>query len=321
MSLDKKLAARAILAEIGATLNTEDPAIAADAILKISNSNSVQALRLATIYRGYDPRDFAVLAYGGAGPLFASQIARLADIPTVIIPPLPGVVSAMGLLMMDVLYELTTAILKPAHELSDGAVNDVIAELEAQVVKALIDEGISPDDIRTTAEVDVRYFGMSHSITVPIEMGPDLVERICATYSEVHDREYGYTVPDDIAPIELANVRVAGTAAAGRTKIKARPPTGKFTDPDEAIHETRPVYFDGEFRETPVYDRSMLGIGMRISGPAVIEQADTTTLIDPGMSATVDEIGALIVDVGLELNYESVGANGSTEQAAGKVVV
>ena len=299
MPLDCDLAARAILDEVGEALGTDDAAVAADAILTISNNNSVQALRLATIYRGYDPRDFAVLAYGGAGPLFSPQIARLADIPTVIVPPLAGLVSAMGLLLMDVLYEQAKAILKPADDLTDDDINAAAASLEEQVRVALSNEGVAAGQVRIVAEVDVRYFGMSHSISVPVEFGPGVVGRVCADFSEVHEREYGYVVPAEVAPIEIANIRVGGLSSSNRSGVKLQPPFHGGTNLADALLEMRSVYFDGSFQDTPIYDRSKLGVGVELDGPAIIEQDDTTTLIHPGMHAIVDAVGALIIDVGL----------------------
>jgi N-methylhydantoinase A len=294
MAIDPGLARAAVLRRVGEPLGLDSAEEAAEAILRISNNNMTQATRLTTVFRGYDPRDFALFAFGGAGPLFAAEIARESDIPTVIVPPLPGLASASGLLMMDVKHELSQSVLRPVDDLSDEALEDVVQALEAEVREALAREGVGDERLEVVVEGDVRYFGMSQSVAIALERGPGLLERMQAAFEEVHTREYGYTVPPEVAPVELATIRVAGVGSVAKAQPDA---VAVLPGAGAAARATRRVFFDGEWQDTAILARERLRPGDAIEGPAIVEQTDSTTVIHPGMSARVDAHRNIIIDV------------------------
>jgi N-methylhydantoinase A len=297
MQIQPELAREAIRRDVGEPLGIADVEEAAAAILRISDNNMVQATRLTTVYRGYDPRDFALFAFGGAGPLFAAEIAREGDIPTVISPPNPGLVSALGLLMMDVRHEISQAVLRPLSELGAEHIAEVRRGLEAEVREALVREGVAPERVELVAEADVRYFGMPHAIAIPLDdLGSAGTAAFLArTFEETHQREYGYTVTEDVAAVELANVRVAGIGAMEKVEPEMAAPAGD--DVERALRGTRRVAFEGEWVPTAIYDRERLAPGHAFAGPAIVEQLDSTTVVPPGMTARVDAYLNIIIDV------------------------
>jgi N-methylhydantoinase A len=255
-----------------------------------------QAARLTTVFRGYDPRDFALFAFGGAGPLFAAEIARESDIPTVIVPPLPGLASASGLLMMDVKHELSQSVLRPVADLTDDTLEDVVEALEGEVREALAREGVGDDRLEVVAEADVRYFGMSQSVAIPLARSGSLLGELQQSFEAVHEREYGYTVPPEVAPVEIATVRVAGIGTIAKAGVDAVA-GGEEQVEGDARRGSRPVYMDGGWLDTAVYDRDRLRPGDEIAGPAIVEQTDSTTVLHPGMTGRVDAHRNIIVDV------------------------
>ena len=296
MRIDPELARAAVMRGVGEPLGLRTPEEAAEAVLRISNNNMTQATRLTTVFRGYDPRDFALVAFGGAGPLFGTEIARESDIPTVIVPPLPGLACAAGLLMMDVKHELSQSVLRPMAELTDEVLEDVVAALEAEVREALAREGVGDDRLSVEVEADIRYFGMSQSVAIALTRGSGMLEGIRNAFEEVYTREYGYVVSEDVAPIEVATVRVAGIGAIEKASVEAVT-GGQLDTSGDPRRGTRQVYFDGQWREAAVYDRAHLDVGEEITGPAIVEQTDSTTVLHPGMTGRVDEHRNLIISV------------------------
>lgn len=287
------LAADAIREKVARPLGIETVEEAADMIVTISNNNMVQALRLASVYRGLDPRDFVLVAFGGAGPLFAAEIARESSIPTVLVPPKPGLVSALGLLMMDLRHEISKSLLRPVDELTDEQLYAAFSELETAVREHLAREGVDAADLTLEREVDMRYYGTTHTITHRVDAEGASLEGLVESFERVHLDDYGYLVPRDVAQVELATLRVAGI---GRLP-KIDPPGGVDDEPREP--QTRPVYFGGELVETTVLSRAALSPGDRFDGPAVVEQTDSTTIVPPGMSVTVDAQANLIIATNL----------------------
>ncbi len=296
MPIDPDLARAAIDRVVGDQLGFGSVEEAAAAILRISNNNMTQATRLTTVFRGYDPRDFALFAFGGAGPLFAAEIARESDIPTVIVPPLPGLNSASGLLMMDVKHELSQSVLRPVGDLSDEALEDVVGALEAEVREALAREGVGDDRLEVVVEADVRYFGMSQSVAIAVERGAGFLERLHRAFESVHEREYGYTIPPEVAPVEVATMRVAGVGAINKADPDVAARAWEHHE-GEARRGSRPVFFEGAWQDTAIFERERLRPGDAITGPAIVEQTDSTTVLHPGMLGRVDEHRNIIIDV------------------------
>jgi N-methylhydantoinase A len=266
---------------------------AAAAILDVTVNNLVEAIRLVSVERGYDPRLFALAAYGGAGPMFGVDIARELEIPEVIIPPHPGVTSATGLLQVDLAVRTQRSLLMPEDAIDLDRINLLFREMERESARKFADaDGAEPVLSR---QVDVRYFGQSRYLTVDASGGEWTdaeIKTVMDAFSLEHEREYGYTMPAHVSKIELANLRVVA-------ELKVDPVRPRLTPAaNGAAPARRDVFFKGfGFVETPVYGRATLAAGARISGPAILEQADSTTLLPPETTGTVLDGGSFLIDV------------------------
>ena len=266
---------------------------AADAILRVMVNNLVQGIRLVSIERGYDPRVFALCPFGGAGPMYGIDIAMELAIPEVVVPLHPGVTSALGLLQVDLRQDLMRSALMTEGEVDLARLSSLYNELEREAHGLLEHAGVDEKRRRLVRQADVRYFGQSKYITVPVAEGPvdaALVQRLIQAFSDEHKREYGYTMPSHIARVEIANVRLAAVGSVDKPQIAHSPLQG---DPSAPGSE-REVYFTGHgFVLTPVYWRDALTKGQTVRGPAIVEQADSTTVIAPGWQSASDAVGNL----------------------------
>lgn len=266
---------------------------AADAILRVTVNNLVQGIRLVSIERGYDPRTFALCPFGGAGPMYAVDIAVELAIPEIVVPLHPGVTSALGLLQVDLRQDLMRSALMVEGEIDLAQLGCLYDELEREAHNLLQQAGVAVERRRLDRQADVRYFGQSKYITIPVPAGAvdaTFVANLIETFNHEHEREYGYTMPPHIARVEIANVRLAAVGAIDQPRVGHDLPMGEPSPPVSR----RQVYFTGSgFLETPVYDRDTLTREQVIAGPAIVEQADSTTVILPGWQATLDDIGNL----------------------------
>ena len=290
--LDRAAAERAVEERIATPLGIS-VVDAADAILRVTVNNLVQGIRLVSIERGYDPRTFALCPFGGAGPMYAVDIAHELAIPEIVVPLHPGVTSAMGLLQVDLRQDLMRSALMVEGEIDFTRLRELFAELEREA-DALLENANVPEERRLfVRQADVRYFGQSKYITIPVDAGPvdeDLVTRLIQTFSNEHAREYGYTMPPHIARIEIANVRLAAVGKVEQPTIGHQPPVGAPAKPQSQ----REVFYGGSgFVPSAIYWRETLTRDQRIAGPAIIEQADSTTVIPPGWDAVMDDAGNL----------------------------
>jgi N-methylhydantoinase A len=282
--LDRDASVRAIDAAIGEPLGLSTHE-AARAMLAVSNANMADAVRLVSIQRGYDPRDFALVAFGGAGPLHGAAIATELSIPTVLVPPNPGISSAFGCLLVDIQHDLSSMVLSGIEELSVQDINTRFGELEAEAVQRLQDEGVAADDMELRFAIDMRYGGQWRSLSVPVPRPLLALTDAVAGFHERHEREHSFRRDD--APVEVYRVRVT---AVGRTP-KPNLPERALVDAEAVPASRREVWFDGEAGPvlTEIYERQSLLPGMAVQGPAIVEQLDSTTVIPPGSSASVDE--------------------------------
>ena len=258
---------------------------AANGIVEIANAAMVNALHLISVQRGYDPRDFVLVGFGGAGPVHANALARDAQMPTLLIPRSPGIFSATGLLTTDLKRDAAITIMRRLDELDEAEVEAQFAELEAAGRAELEREGLSGEAIEFVRQIDLRYVGQSYELTVPA--GGELLER----FHVEHDRTYGFSAPAE--PVEAVSLRLT---SVGRI---AKPPareleTGGAVEPKER----RPVYFAeaGDYVDCPIYGRYELPAGASFAGPAVVEEFDSTTVVHPGFTVTVDATGNLIIE-------------------------
>jgi N-methylhydantoinase A len=295
ITLDLKASRDAMISRCGQPLGL-DPVQAASGIIEIANAHMMGAIRLISVQRGYDPRDFVLVAFGGAGPLHANALARELGIPTILIPPSPGIASALGLLMTDLTHEFVATRRQLLGNLDAAALVGLFSDYERQGDDLLAREGVAPAQRRLVRTLDLRYLGQSHELTVAVPAGaltaPD-VERIQEQFHEAHARAYGYAARED--PVELVNVRLTAIGVSPKPQLKALPHgTG---DLQRAIKGYRPVWF-GEmsgFTSCPIVDRYHLCWGDVVPGPVVIEELDSTTVIHPGYAAQVDQYGNLLL--------------------------
>lgn len=285
-----KEAAHEAIARLGGQL-AMDPEEMAQGILMLTVSNVVYAIRQHTIERGMDPREFALMAYGGAGPLHAAGVAAELGMPAVLVPRHPGVTSALGLLLTDIRHDFVTTYLNLAHTVD---ANDVAATLSGLVEQGrlrLEAEGVPPERMAFLYSADLRYLGQTHELTVslPGAYSKEIHGRLPSIFREAHLREYGHA-PEHDEPIEIVNLRVG---CLGRMERPEFPKAELGVS--AAPREERPVYFEGAWIDAPVYEREVLGSGDRIVGPAVVEQFDSTTVIPPGWAGEVDDVGNLIL--------------------------
>lgn len=272
-----------------------DRVAAAYGILALANASMIGALRLISVQRGYDPRDFALLAFGGAGPLHANALAEALNIPTTIVPPLAGVASAFGLLAADIQHEHVVTHVVRLTGVDIAELNATFDHFEAEGRARLTQQGLAPADIAMQRYLDLRYVRQSYELRVPVPSGAlaagDL-PGIAEAFHAEHARSYGYAAPEE--PVELVNVRLTAVGRVAKPQLPAAPAGGPAAD--TALLGERPVYFGGRgFTPTSRYDRTLLLAGMRIAGPAIIEQPDSTTVIQPGYQAVVEPHGHLLI--------------------------
>jgi N-methylhydantoinase A len=277
-------------------LSIED---AAEGVLKIANANMVKAIRLMTVERGFDPREFALVAFGGAGPLHAVDLALELQMPEVIVPPHPGVTSAMGLLFVDPLDDFSQAYVKRQHELDLGEMGPIYAAMEDRIVESLLRQGVKREDVTVELSVDLRYIGQLHSVTVALdELSEAGLADAIRRFHDEHLRQYRYSHPD--APVETSTLRA--TARGTRDKPNLAGLRHAEHSRREAVADrTREVHFDGHgWVATRVIDRLGLSPGAELAGPCVVEELDTTLVMPPGTSGRVDDVGNIVI----ALSYE-----------------
>jgi N-methylhydantoinase A len=250
------------------------------------------------VQRGYDPRGFVLVAFGGAGPVHANRLAAEMEVPTTAVPMSPGTTSAMGLLVTDLKHEYSTTMIKRVEGVNPAAVEEVYRDQEQQARTTLEREGMGPADMSFFRRVDMRYVGQSYELTVPLpqgRLGSAEIGRVLEDFHREHDRAYGFSAPEE--PAEFVNLRL--TAVGNIAKPRLRELCGNSGNASSARKNTRPrpVFFEesGGYVKCPIYDRYLLGNGSVIEGPAVVEEMDSTTVIHPGYRAKVDRFGNLIL--------------------------
>jgi N-methylhydantoinase A len=270
-------AAREALAGLADDAGLDGPEEAARGVYRVANATMTRTIRSVTAERGHDPRDFAIAAFGGAGPMHAAALADRLGVETVVVPRASGVLSALGLLAADERHDAVRTYRTTLDDADSAAVRAVIDDIEARV----LDETADPDAATVTVEADCRYAGQSHELGVGVEgFDPDgMAER----FHVAHERAHGYRLD---AAIELVTLRA--TATVGH----AMPPVTHDADGDADPHH-REASFDGEFRETPVLRWDGLAAGQRRSGPAVVEGGESTVVVPPAWSVAVDHRGTL----------------------------
>ncbi|MBB2965018.1 N-methylhydantoinase A [Methylobacterium sp. R2-1] len=292
VGLDKALATKAVKTGVADKLgmSVEDAAIA---ILKVANANMADAVRLLSIRRGYDPRDFALVAFGGAGPLHGAALAKDLSIPVVLIPPNPGVTSALGCLLVDIQHDISRMYLAKADDVNIQDLEHTFKELEVEGRERLVTEGVAPENMVFQRKIDMRYHGQWRALSINISSPVQSLAESIAYFHEEHGREHNYSRPG--APVEIYRVSVIATGVTSKAKFADFDPV----DAEAKPVGTRRVRFDElpEAIDAPVYDRAELQSGMAVTGPAMIDQLDSTVIVPPGVTAEVDRSLTLVMRI------------------------
>ncbi len=288
LALDASAAERAVAA-VGRRLGV-DAVTAAAGIHRVVNARMADQIRLVTIKRGYDPRQFSLVVLGGAGPVHGAALAAEMGMAEVLVPEAPGVLAAFGLLAAAIEHQHARTLQARTDVADLDAVNQCLAELDTAGRGRMREEGVAADQVRVAYAADMRYVGQAYELDVPIAV-PVTHERmpeILAAFHAVHERVYGYARTQQ--PVEFVNFRAVHTFPLPRPVVTpAARATGTLAD---ARLGERPAYF-GRFTPTAIYERARLPLGARLEGPAIVEQSDTTTVIPPGVTALVDDAGNL----------------------------
>jgi N-methylhydantoinase A len=267
---------------------------AAFGILRIANANMSRAIRSVSTERGHDIRDFALFAYGGAGPLHACDLAQDCGIRTVLVPQEPGTLCARGILLSDINMDFVRSELSLAGEHSWLRVCAVLEEMREEATGWLVREGVPEEDRLLRIMVDARYDGQNFEVSVPLDdIRADGLDDMVERFRRQHVQEYGYDISD--RPVEIVNCRIQAVGRVSRVPVSAPVPVPGL----EPIRGRRPVYFGKEagWVETSIYHRSQLPIGRTFAGPAIIEEMSSTLIVQPGQTVTVDPVGNLIVSI------------------------
>ena len=293
MTLDRSLAEDAIRKGVGEPLGLE-LLDAASAVIQVANANMADAVRLISIRRGYDPRDFALVAFGGAGALHGAALAKELSIPTVIVPPYPGITSALGCLLVDVRHDLSTMYLRPMAQAQPDEIEAEFAKLEVEARERMREEGVPDEHVSLQRTIAMRYLGQWRSLAVPAGAKTSLEEAV-ARFHDEHEREFTYRRED--APIEIYQLGLRAIGITPKPEFKPQELSGR--DKPAEPYTTRPAKFDdySETVETPVFNRSTLEPGHLIAGPAVIEQFDSTVVVPPDVTAEIDEWGIIRMQI------------------------
>jgi N-methylhydantoinase A len=271
-------------------------------ILTILNANMANAIRSRTVQKGIDPRSFALVAMGGAGPLHGAEVAAMMGIPEVIVPPYPGITSAMGLLTTDLKYDLTRTQFQTSGAIDLDRLNRDLAEMEAELRAQLTADRVAPDKMRFTRIGDLRYVGQGYELKIAIPDGAvtaAAMDAVWADFHTTHAAEYGHSFL--ASPIELVNIRVSGIGAMPSLGAAGKPAGGSLEAAKVRIVQC--VFRIGEALEsfdTPVYRRSHLPVDTPIPGPAIFLQKDSTTVVPPGTEARVHATGSILIRIGGE---------------------
>ena len=295
MRLDVDAARRAISERCADPLGMSVDEVALG-IVEIANSAMVGALRRVSVQRGYDPREFVLVAFGGAGPLHANRLAAELEMPTVLVPMSPGTTSAMGLLVTEIKHDYSVALIQRADQLDMRVANTQFQRMKSEGQAALSKEGVADESSRFVKQADMRYVGQSYELTVPLreeEMDADQLEDVLSQFHQEHERSYGFKAEDE--PVEFVALRLSAIGEISKPRIRKLADGNR--DASGALKGTRSVYFseDGGWGECPIYNRYALRSANEIRGPAIVEEVDSTAVIHPGYRSLVDEYGNLFM--------------------------
>jgi N-methylhydantoinase A/oxoprolinase/acetone carboxylase beta subunit len=294
MSMSREVAERSISEQIAEPLGL-DTVDAAAGIVRVATSHMTGAIELNSVRRGYDPREFALVAFGGAGPMFAPDIARELQIPNIVAPRFPGIASAMGLLGADVVHSFRGTVVGLLGKLAPEDIARRFAEMEESARDLLSADGFPASDTAVRRFTECRYAGQGYEIREEAPSGPidsHWIAEVAMRFHRAHEREYANAFPD--SEIEIVNIGVTGVGEIVEPEVPelALAPVASTPTP----FDRRDIWFEGSaMTASDVYARDTLLAGHRLAGPAVIEQEDSTVLVPPGLHATADRAGNIMI--------------------------
>jgi len=278
-------------------------------IVRVANATMERAIRKISVERGHDPRRFTLVAFGGAGPLHACELAESLGIPRVLVPPAPGVLSALGMATADTIKDYSRGVLRKVDEIAENEFESLFTEMESRGREELLAEGIDEADMTLQRALDLRYVGQSYEITVtalearvPAGASTNREDAIGEPYSEkpgflntfhpLHAMRYGHSHPDRAVEVVAARVKAIGKAQ----RVEMAEEASMDEEASGAIVGQKPVWFEGRLIDSALYTRDQLHAGHLVRGPAIVFQFDTTSVIPPGWIARVDRFKNLICE-------------------------
>lgn len=263
-----------------------EPLRVAEGVLEVANATMEKAIRVISVGRGYDPREFILVSFGGAGGLHACDLARAMSIPTVLVPKNPGVLSALGMQLADIIKDYSQTILVRSDEISYQEIVELFRPLEDRGLSEILAEGAEESEIVLDRFVDMRYVGQSYEITVPFDL------HFTRAFHRLHHRIYGHF--DERKPTEIVNLRLKAVGRCPKPGIRKEKPTDE--DSSSAILGIKKASFSGSLHESTLYDRSKLKPGNRFQGPALVVELSATTVVPPDFACRVDGFENLILE-------------------------
>jgi N-methylhydantoinase A len=273
-----------------------DGVAAAGAVLKLGNLRMAGAIRMVSIARGHDPRDFALFAFGGAGPLHASALARELGLPRVLVPARPGLTNALGCVVADLRYDFVNTVNRPVATLDEEAMTALLQRHRDEGMSLIAKEAVAPESVRFRHSADMQFIGQTHLLNVPLPSENVTRAELQQLFEKAYFDRFRVELPEIRAQLVNLNTSVIGVRPPVDLSSLIDP-AGRAQDLASALVETRPVWFDGSWLDTPVYARERLPLHATVTGPAILEQLDATTVLEPGDTARSDADGNLIVEV------------------------
>jgi N-methylhydantoinase A/oxoprolinase/acetone carboxylase beta subunit len=260
-------------------------------IIEIANANMEKAIRVISIERGFDPRNFALFSFGGAGGMHSVDIASQLKMPRVIVPKNAGVLSSLGLLMADSIKDYSKSILKAAEKTSKEEFENHFKKLREKSLKSMKEDGFKEDEIAIFSFLDLRYQGQSYEITIPYSSKKASDLSFISDFHKAHKKLYSYHHEE--RAVEIVNIRVKAVGTTKKIMIKRLPPKDK--DPERAFMKKQAIHYNRKTGKASVFKRALLATGNEINGPALIADSESTTFLPPSYSLKVDGFLNLII--------------------------
>ncbi|MER8545718.1 hydantoinase/oxoprolinase family protein [Mesorhizobium sp. M0684] len=270
---------------------------AAGAVLRLGNVKMAGAIRMVSVSRGHDPRDFALFAFGGAGPLHATALARELGLPKVLVPARPGITNALGCVVADLRHDFVNTVNQPVASLDETQLHETLERHRNEGEELIGKEAVKPEAIRITHSADMQFVGQTHIINVPLPSSAVTREGLQQLFEKAYFARFKVQLPEIRANLVNLNTSVTGVRPAIDLS-RLIDPAGRAKTLEEARREIRPVWYGGRWYDTPVYSREKLPLDATIEGPAILEQMDATTVLEPGDRARSDADGNIIIDIG-----------------------